>query len=256
MTRIRHPARRVDGRAAQFCVPRFELRDRRRRARTSRAARRRRADLPRQDRGDRRLRARGRQLGQRAPALQVHRLRGRRTARADATVHELETLFEPCSKKVTLKLGYVDELQQMMTGNFTTMEPTFSASGPHTLAVRGLNQLHRMRRAKYDGQWPTEREAHRQRDRRRASTAWSIRSGSAAAGRAAHPDADRDRPQREGRASRASLRRAEERVRHRLPVAARAHPRLRRRDPQARRNGQGVPVLRTVDRRRRRRPTG
>ena len=73
---------------------------------------------------------------------------------ADRSLHELETLFEPCSKTVVVKLGYADHLEEMMTGTFTTMEPTFSSSGPHTLAVRGLNQLHRMRRAKYDGQWP------------------------------------------------------------------------------------------------------
>ncbi|MFO1322802.1 MAG: hypothetical protein U1F15_01950 [Burkholderiales bacterium] len=72
---------------------------------------------------------------------------------SDASRHELETLFEPCSKRVTIKLGYLDELQPMLSGNFTTMEPTFSAGGPHTLAVRGLNLLHRMRRAKYDGNW-------------------------------------------------------------------------------------------------------
>jgi phage protein D len=40
-----------------------------------------------------------------------------------------------------------------MTGNFTTMEPSFTTSGPHTLQVRGLNQLHRLRRKKYDGKW-------------------------------------------------------------------------------------------------------
>jgi Bacteriophage probable baseplate hub protein len=73
---------------------------------------------------------------------------------ADPSRHELETLFEPCGKKVLVRLGYADQLEDMMTGTFTTMEPTFSGSGPHTLAVRGLNQLHRMRRAKYDGQWP------------------------------------------------------------------------------------------------------
>jgi len=33
------------------------------------------------------------------------------------------------------------------------MEPTFSASGPHTLAVRALNVLHKLRRKKYDGSW-------------------------------------------------------------------------------------------------------
>lgn len=67
---------------------------------------------------------------------------------------ELETLFEPCQKKVMLKLGYSAELTEMMTGTFTTMEPSFSSSGPHTLAVRALNQLHRMRRKRYEGHWP------------------------------------------------------------------------------------------------------
>lgn len=65
----------------------------------------------------------------------------------------LETLFEPCKKKVLLELGYGSELTQMMTASFTTMEPTFSAMGPHTLAVRALNTLHRLRRKKYDGNW-------------------------------------------------------------------------------------------------------
>ncbi|MFZ5509186.1 MAG: phage late control D family protein [Pseudomonadota bacterium] len=78
---------------------------------------------------------------------------GDRYSREDASVRELETLFEPCQKKVVLKLGYAGELTEVMTGNFTTMEPTFSASGPHTLSVRALNVLHRLRRKKYDGNW-------------------------------------------------------------------------------------------------------
>lgn len=71
----------------------------------------------------------------------------------DATVKALQTIFEPCQKKVTLRLGYSGELTDVMTGNFTTMEPNFTSGGPHTLAVRGLNQLHRLRRKKYDGKW-------------------------------------------------------------------------------------------------------
>jgi Bacteriophage probable baseplate hub protein len=47
----------------------------------------------------------------------------------------------------------------MVVGTFTTMEPRFSSSGPHTLTVRGLNRLHRLRRAKYDGQWPNKKNA-------------------------------------------------------------------------------------------------
>jgi phage protein D len=73
---------------------------------------------------------------------------------ADASLHELETLFEPCAKVVQVKMGYGSELETMLTGTFTTMEPTFSTSGPHTMAVRGLNVLHRLRRKKYDGNFP------------------------------------------------------------------------------------------------------
>lgn len=70
---------------------------------------------------------------------------------SDPVRRELERLFEPCSKTVSLKMGYGSELTEMLVGTFTTMEPSFSAGGPHTLAVRGLNRLHRLRRKKYDG---------------------------------------------------------------------------------------------------------
>lgn len=77
----------------------------------------------------------------------------------DASVHELETLFEPCQKEVVLRLGYAGELTEVMTGNFTTMEPTFSAGGPHTLSVRALNILHRLRRKKYDGNFHEQKDS-------------------------------------------------------------------------------------------------
>jgi phage protein D len=78
---------------------------------------------------------------------------GDRHSREDAAVRELETLFEPCQKKVQLRLGYGSELTEVMTGTFTTMEPTFSSGGPHTLAIRALNVLHKLRRKKYDDKW-------------------------------------------------------------------------------------------------------
>lgn len=62
-------------------------------------------------------------------------------------------IFDPCGKRVELLLGYAGQLEQMMTGNFVTLEPNFPSSGPPTLAVRVLNQLHKLRSAKYDGQW-------------------------------------------------------------------------------------------------------
>lgn len=84
---------------------------------------------------------------------------GDRHSQHDASVRELETLFEPCQKTVRLRFGYSNELVDMMSGNFTTMEPTFSSGGPHTLAVRALNVLHKLRRKKYDGHWHEETDS-------------------------------------------------------------------------------------------------
>lgn len=89
---------------------------------------------------------------------------------ADAALHELETLFEPCGKTVTLAMGYVDDLHPMLVGNFCTMEPHFAQGQPATVAVRGLNRLHRMRRAKYDGQWPNAKNARALTDSEIAKT--------------------------------------------------------------------------------------
>jgi phage protein D len=52
-------------------------------------------------------------------------------------------------QQVELWMGYYhngnDELQRMLTGEISTMTPTFPASGPSTLSVRALNLLHRFR---------------------------------------------------------------------------------------------------------------
>jgi uncharacterized protein len=84
---------------------------------------------------------------------------GDEQSRNDPALRKLETLFEPCQKGVVLKLGYAGNLTEMLTGTFTTMEPTFSSGGPHTLAVRALNILHRLRRKKYDGNWHNMRDS-------------------------------------------------------------------------------------------------
>jgi phage protein D len=64
-----------------------------------------------------------------------------------------DTLFEPCNKVVEVRMGYTGELTRMMVGNFTTMEPTFPSGGAPTLAVRGLNVLHELRRKQYTTAW-------------------------------------------------------------------------------------------------------
>ena len=77
---------------------------------------------------------------------------------ADDLAHETPKtvsyhLFDPGNKQVTLQLGYLDELQVMTVGNFTTLEPSFPSSGGPTLTVRGLNVLHQLRRKQYTYAW-------------------------------------------------------------------------------------------------------
>jgi phage protein D len=62
-------------------------------------------------------------------------------------------LFDPSKKPVTLELGYLDKLQIMMVGHFTTLEPSFPSSGAPTLTVRGLNVLDRLRTTPYTHKW-------------------------------------------------------------------------------------------------------
>ena len=73
-------------------------------------------------------------------------------------------LFEPCSKKVELKLGYGSRLTRVMFGNFTTMEPHFPSSGPPTLTVTGLNVLHKLRRKQFTYAWSRQTPAKIARD--------------------------------------------------------------------------------------------
>lgn len=66
-------------------------------------------------------------------------------------------MFEPCSKQVKIKLGYMGDLKTMMTGFFTTMEPSFIPSGPSLLNVRGINVLQRLRTKKYSDFFENEK---------------------------------------------------------------------------------------------------
>jgi phage protein D len=57
-----------------------------------------------------------------------------------------EDLFDP-GREVELWMGYYgrDRLCLMIKGEITSLRPTFPASGPPTLAISGLNLLHRLR---------------------------------------------------------------------------------------------------------------
>ena len=62
-------------------------------------------------------------------------------------------LFEPCGKEVEIRMGYHGDIQSMLRGNFTTMEPSFTPSAAPTLTVRGLNILHKLRTQQNSEAW-------------------------------------------------------------------------------------------------------
>jgi len=68
-------------------------------------------------------------------------------------------LFDPGSREVEVWMGYLGDLRLMLRGTFSTMEPTFPASGAPTLAVRGLNVLHQLRRKQYSTVWEGIRDS-------------------------------------------------------------------------------------------------
>ena len=68
----------------------------------------------------------------------------------------LHLLFNPCRHNVDVLMGYGENLALMVTGNFTTLEPSFSGVAP-TLNVRGLNVLHKLRRKQFSYAWNEEK---------------------------------------------------------------------------------------------------
>jgi uncharacterized protein len=71
----------------------------------------------------------------------------------------LHLLFNPCRHNVDVFMGYGENLSLMVTGNFTTLEPNFSASAAPTLNVRGLNILHKLRRKQFSYAWNDEKSS-------------------------------------------------------------------------------------------------
>lgn len=68
-------------------------------------------------------------------------------------------LFDPCNKEVEVRVGYLGDLRTLVRGTFTTLEPNFPASGAPTLAVRGVNALHKLRRKQYSTTWHDKRDS-------------------------------------------------------------------------------------------------
>lgn len=55
-----------------------------------------------------------------------------------------QRLFDP-GQKVDLRMGYQGALRPMLSGEITSLRPSFPSGGGSTLAVSGLNVLHRFR---------------------------------------------------------------------------------------------------------------
>jgi phage protein D len=68
-------------------------------------------------------------------------------------------LFDPCNKEVEVRAGYLGDLRTLVRGTFTTLEPNFPSGGAPTLAVRGLNALHKLRRKQYSTTWNDKRDS-------------------------------------------------------------------------------------------------
>jgi phage protein D len=68
-------------------------------------------------------------------------------------------VFDPCNKEVEVRVGYLGDLRTLVRGTFTTLEPNFPSGGAPTLAVRGLNALHKLRRKQYSTTWSDKRDS-------------------------------------------------------------------------------------------------
>ncbi|GAF48248.1 phage late control D family protein [Rhodococcus wratislaviensis] len=72
--------------------------------------------------------------------------------------HTRMTLFEPCGKRVEVRMGYGNTFTTMLTGSFTTMQPSY-ADGNADLKVTGLNLLHQLRRKQYTTTWTDKKDS-------------------------------------------------------------------------------------------------
>ncbi len=71
---------------------------------------------------------------------------------------EFEGIFDP-GKRLELWMGYGDQVQLMLTGQITTLEPNFTAGGGMTLSVRGLNEMHKFRSSQHTYVWNEKKDS-------------------------------------------------------------------------------------------------
>ncbi len=162
--------------------------------------------------------------------------------REDTPQSRLQRLFEPSRKRVEVWMGYLDDMRLMVTGHFTTMEPSFPSSGGPTLTVRGLNVLHELRRKKYTNTWPHGKRSQVQ-DSQIAKEIDDLRDN----GQEAISPPHRHRGGRAEERAVTRLRGPAQPVRHRFSALPRPAARLRRLRQGARRpESQAAPLLRAI----------
>ena len=71
----------------------------------------------------------------------------------------LTRIFDPGERDVEVRAGYQGDLRTLLRGTFTTLEPSFPASGAPTLVVRGVNALHKLRRKQYSTTWENKKDS-------------------------------------------------------------------------------------------------
>src|SRR5262249_50194160 len=67
-------------------------------------------------------------------------------------------IFDP-GKRLEHRLGYGSQMVLMLTGEITTLEPSFPETGSPTLSVRGLNVLHSLRTEQHSYGWEKMRDS-------------------------------------------------------------------------------------------------
>lgn len=75
------------------------------------------------------------------------------TAASAAAGPGLYDVFTPCAGTVEMSMGYLESLTRMFRGEVTTLAPAFPSSGPPTLTVRALSELHQYQTEPHTRSW-------------------------------------------------------------------------------------------------------
>ena len=75
---------------------------------------------------------------------------------------ELKWLEDPLfqlGKEVEIRMGYAGQLETMIIGDISALEPTFSSSGPHQIGIRGFDLMKRLQLGERFRSWKDETDS-------------------------------------------------------------------------------------------------